>query len=102
MFDQLTDLFQVIFHTYLAAFEKDFDCQTTLLRLAEDWKGNKTTTDMFGPYGWICPRPLTVFHMTSYLTSCQPIAFLRQHVISCKVICQTADGKDRSVSQLVP
>ena len=38
MFDQLTDHFQVIVHTYLAAFRKGFGCQTTLLRLAEDWK----------------------------------------------------------------
>ena len=38
MFDQLTDHFQVIFHTYLAAFRKGFGSQTTLLRLAEDWK----------------------------------------------------------------
>ena len=33
MFDQLTDHF-----TYIAVFRKGFGCQTTLLRLAEDWK----------------------------------------------------------------
>ena len=38
MFTQLTDHFNNIFHNYLAAFRKGFGCQTTLLRLAEDWK----------------------------------------------------------------
>ena len=38
IFDQLSDNFENIFHTYLAAFRKGFGCQTTLLRLAEDWK----------------------------------------------------------------
>ena len=38
MFTQLTDHFNSIFHNYLAAFRKGFGCQTTLSRLAEDWK----------------------------------------------------------------
>ena len=38
MFDQLSDHFSNIFNTYLAAFRKGFGCQTTLLRLLEDWK----------------------------------------------------------------
>ena len=38
MFDQLSDHFSNIFNTYLAAFGKGFGCQTTLLRLLEDWK----------------------------------------------------------------
>ena len=38
MFDQLSDQFSDIFNTYLAAFRKGFGCQTTLLRLLEDWK----------------------------------------------------------------
>ena len=38
MFDQLCDHFGNIFNTYLAAFRKDFGCQTTLLRLLEVWK----------------------------------------------------------------
>ena len=38
MFAQLSDHFSNIFNTYLAAFRKGFDCQTTLLRLLEDWK----------------------------------------------------------------
>ena len=36
--DQLTDLFENIFHTFSCAFRKGHDCQTTLLRLLEDWK----------------------------------------------------------------
>ena len=36
--DQLTDLFENIFHTFLCAFRKGHGCQTTLLRLLEDWK----------------------------------------------------------------
>ena len=36
--DQITEHFDKIFHNYLAAFRKGFGCQTTLLRLAEDWK----------------------------------------------------------------
>ena len=38
MFDQLSDHFENIFHTFVAAFRNGFGCQTTLLRLAEDWK----------------------------------------------------------------
>lgn len=37
MFDQISH-FENIFHTYLAAFRKGYGCQTTLLRLMEDWK----------------------------------------------------------------
>ena len=36
--DQLTDLFENIFYTFLCAFRKGHGCQTTLLRLLEDWK----------------------------------------------------------------
>ena len=36
--DQLTDFFDNIFSPFLAAFRKGFGCQTTLLRLVEDWK----------------------------------------------------------------
>jgi hypothetical protein len=36
--DQLTDLFENIFHTFSCAFRKGHGCQTTLLRLLEDWK----------------------------------------------------------------
>jgi hypothetical protein len=36
--DQLTDLFENIFHTFLCAFRKGNGCQTTLLRLLEDWR----------------------------------------------------------------
>ena len=38
MFVQLTELFDTVFKNYLVAFRKGFGCQTTLLRLAEDWK----------------------------------------------------------------
>ena len=38
MFIQLNDHFNSIFDNYLAAFRKGSGCQTTLLRLAEDWK----------------------------------------------------------------
>jgi hypothetical protein len=36
--DQLTDLFENIVHTFLCTFRKGHGCQTTLLRLLEDWK----------------------------------------------------------------
>ena len=36
--DQLTEFFDNIFSLFLAAFRKGFGCQTTLLRLIEDWK----------------------------------------------------------------
>ena len=36
--DQLLDHFNTIFHDYLAAFRPGYGCQTTLLRLVEDWK----------------------------------------------------------------
>ena len=51
--------------------------------------GRGTTTDMLEPYWWICISHSTVFRMTSSPKSCQPLAFLRQHSIFCKVICQT-------------
>ena len=38
IFIQLTELFNNLFHNYLAAFRKEFRCATTLLRFAEDWK----------------------------------------------------------------
>ena len=36
--DQLSLHFENIFHSFLAAFRPTFGCQTTLLRLVEDWK----------------------------------------------------------------
>ena len=35
---QLTDFFEPIFNTFLCAFRRGYGCQTTLLRLIEDWK----------------------------------------------------------------
>ena len=37
MHDQLTEHFDRIFNPFLAAFRKGFGCQSTLLRLLEDW-----------------------------------------------------------------
>lgn len=36
--NQLSEFLDTIFHPYLAAFRKGFGCQSTLLRLLEDWK----------------------------------------------------------------
>ena len=36
--EQLSNHFENIFHNYLAAFRPGYGCQTTLLRLVEDWK----------------------------------------------------------------
>ncbi|MCG8045733.1 MAG: reverse transcriptase family protein, partial [Candidatus Thiodiazotropha endolucinida] len=36
--DQLTEHFSSIFHDFLSAFRTSFGCQTTLLRIIEDWK----------------------------------------------------------------
>ena len=36
--DQLVEFFNNIFHDFLCAFRKGHECQTTLLRLLEDWK----------------------------------------------------------------
>ena len=38
MHNQLSEFFDNIFHPYLAAFRKGFGCQSTLLRLLEDWR----------------------------------------------------------------
>ena len=35
---QLSDFFENIFNPYLCAFRRDHGCQTTLLRLLEDWR----------------------------------------------------------------
>ena len=35
---QLTEHFNSIFHDFLSAFRASYGCQTTLLRLVEDWK----------------------------------------------------------------
>ena len=36
--DQLTSYFENVFNPFLTAFRPTFGCQTTLLRLVEDWK----------------------------------------------------------------
>ena len=36
--DQLVEFFINIFHDFICAFRKGHGCQTTLLRLLEDWK----------------------------------------------------------------
>ena len=38
MHNQLSDYFNDIFNPFLAAFRKGFECQSTLLRLLEDWR----------------------------------------------------------------
>ena len=38
MHDQLSDHLDSYFHPFLAAFRKGFGCQSTLLRLLEDWR----------------------------------------------------------------
>ena len=38
MHDQLVEHYDTIFNPFLAAFRKGFGCQTTLLRLLEDWR----------------------------------------------------------------
>ena len=38
MHDQLAEYFEAVFNPFLAAFRKGFGCQTTLLRLPENWK----------------------------------------------------------------
>ena len=38
MHDQLAEYFEAVFNPFLAVFRKGFGCQTTLLRLLEDWK----------------------------------------------------------------
>jgi hypothetical protein len=35
---QLSDFFENIFNSYLCAFRRGHGCQTTLLRLLEDWR----------------------------------------------------------------
>ena len=38
MHEQLSDHLNASFHPFLAAFRKGFGCQSTLLRLLEDWR----------------------------------------------------------------
>ena len=38
MHDKLTEHYDTIFNPFLAAFRKGFGCQTTLMRLLEDWR----------------------------------------------------------------
>ena len=49
MLSQLTEQFNNIFHNNLAAFRKGFGCETTLLRLAEDWKKDLNKQQYVGP-----------------------------------------------------
>ena len=35
---QLMGYFEIKFHTYLSAFRHGYGCQSTLLRIIEDWK----------------------------------------------------------------
>ena len=36
--EQLSEKFEPIFDTFLSAYRKHFSCETTLIRLTEDWK----------------------------------------------------------------
>jgi len=38
IFTQLTEHFNNIFHNFLSAFRNNFGCQTTLMRVIEDWR----------------------------------------------------------------
>ena len=90
MFDQLSDHFENISHTYEAAFRKGFGCQTTLLRLVEDWKreldNHKYVRSILMDLSkaFDCPGS----RMTLSLISSQPIAFLTQHAPCSKTIYQ--------------
>ena len=67
MHNQVSEFFDNIFHPYLAAFRKSFGCQTTLLRLLEDWRKALATISLLQQSWWICLRPLTASFMIEKL-----------------------------------
>ena len=78
MFDQLSDHFSNIFNTYLAAFGKGFGCQTTLLRLLEDWKrelDNLSKAFDCLPHGLIFDK-LTAYGLSNSARSCCKVTSL--------------------------
>ena len=91
MFTQLTDHFNSIFYNYLAAFRKGFGCQTTLLRLAEDWKKDLDKQHYVGAVlmdlskAFDClPHDLIIAKLSAYGLSEQACDFLNSYLTNRK------------------
>ena len=68
--EQLSEHFGGIFDKYLCAFRKGHGCQTTLLRLIEDWKEAMEKNHYVAAVLMTYPRPLTACHMIYCYVSC--------------------------------
>jgi hypothetical protein len=60
---QLNDFFYSIFSPYLCAFRQGHGCQTTLLKLLEDWR---EALDKNFYVLWISPKPLIAYPIIFY------------------------------------
>ena len=85
--EQITEHFDKIFHNYLAAFCKGFGCQTTLLRLAEDWKRELDSQQYVGAVlmdlskAFDClPHDLIVAKLKAYGLSTNACEFLNSYL----------------------
>ena len=85
--EQITEYFDKIFHNYLAAFRKGFGCQTTLLRLAEDWKRELDSQKYVGDVlmdlskAFDClPHDLIVAKLKAYGLSTNACEFLNSYL----------------------
>ena len=83
MFIELTEHFNTIFNNYLAAFRKCFGCQTTFLRLAEDWKKDLDKHQCVGPVLMVLskafdclPHDLIIAKLNAYGLSADACSFL--------------------------
>ena len=65
MHNQLSDYFDDIFNPFLAAFRKGFGCQSTLLRLLEDWRKALDNDKSAAAVLMDCLRPLTACPIVS-------------------------------------
>ena len=83
---QLSAYFDDIFHPFLAAFRSGFGCQSTLLRITEDWKKaideNKYVAEAFD----CLPHDLILLKLKYYGLS-PPAIYLLKSYLSCRKQC---------------
>ena len=80
--NQLVEFFNNIFHDFLCAFRKGHGCQTTLLRLLEDWKSalDKNLSKAFD----CLPHDILLSKLAAYGLSSQSVKLLENYLTGRK------------------